>query len=110
MTPDDIPGAFGPRVRWTDDRLDDKFQMLADEMRAIRDLPMKLAELVVEMREVKVDTHACFESVRETRALIETHREEQRRERTSTVRWTIGSIFTAAGLVIAAGGLLADRV
>lgn len=101
MTPD--------RTRWGDSRLDD----LANELRALREIPGKLAELVVELGYVKKDTAACHGAVRDLRADFTQYREEQeqqheahRLERKSDRRWMVGTVLTSAALVIAAMGLL----
>lgn len=101
MTPD--------RTRWGDSRLDD----LANEFRALRDLPAKLAELIVELRHLKDDTSACHKSVRELRREFNNYREEQqdlieahRLERKQDRRWMIGTVLTSAALVVAAMGVL----
>lgn len=97
------------RIRWTDSRVDD----LANEVRALRDVPKGMGELAVEMRHVQQDTNACHTALRELRDDFQAYCEEQaqtheahRLERKSDRRWMIGTALTAAGLVIAAMAIL----
>jgi regulator of replication initiation timing len=97
------------RSRWNDERLDD----LANEFRSLRDIPKALAEQTVEMRSVKSDMDALFEQNRELKGEFEEYRKELRQEaekrrieRKSDMRWIIGTIIAAGGLIIAAVGLL----
>ena len=98
------------RVRWTDSRLDDKFETLTAELRAMRDLPVAIARMTIQIEN-------CFAAVSEVRDTLEEqnrHRQEQeeqqRRERKSDRHWIIGSAFTAAGLVISAVAILAGHL
>lgn len=101
------------RTRWGDSRLDD----LANELRALRDIPMKLSELKSELKTLRRDMDACSQSVREHRDDFSTYVEEQektneahRLERKSDRRWMVGTVLTAAALVIAAMGLLVGHL
>lgn len=116
----------GHESKWTDERLDDNIGIIHDELRALRELPRSVADLATQIEKVDDDLDRCFQLTRETsdelRAYIKgeqerreqerrerDNRNEQRRlERKSDRRWLVGTCFTAAGLVIAAIGLLAQ--
>lgn len=105
------------RVRWTDSRLDDRFETLTSEMRALRDMPSKLAEFGAELRTMRRDVDACAGDVAEHRSDFQAYMEEQtqtheahRLERKSDRRWMVGTVLTSAGLVIAAMGLLLGQL
>lgn len=115
------------RVRWGDSRIEAEFasirgelhdlrplpervNILTDEMRALRNLPDSLAEFAVEFRYLRRDVGSCFDAIRVAEEKREHREEEQRLERKSDRRWIFGSAMTAAGLVIAALGLLAGKV
>src|SRR4051812_21018935 len=114
------------RVTWGDSRIEAEFaaireelheyrplpervNALVDEFRVMRDLPTKLAEIAVEFRGMRADIGNCFEAIRDAEAKRGAREEEQRLERKSDRRWMFGSAMTAAGLVIAALGLLAGK-
>jgi DNA-binding ferritin-like protein len=101
------------RVRWTDSRLDDRFETVTSELRVLRDVPTKLGEFKEQLRQLRRDVDACAESVKEHRDDFSAYVEEQTRtheahriERKSDRRWMIGTVLTSAALVIAAMGLL----
>jgi hypothetical protein len=94
------------RVKWTDDRLDDQFKTITDELRALRNVPQAMGEIAVELRYIKDDTR---EMRNDFSAYIEEQtqqREAHRVERKSDLRWVLGTIFTAASLIIAAIAIL----
>lgn len=114
------------RTTWGDTRLDAEFARIEaelhelrpipervdtvlNEVRGMRDLPKHLAEFAVEFRNLRQDVGHCFEAIRDAEAKREKREEEQRLERKSDRRWMFGSAMTAAGLVIAALGLLAGK-
>lgn len=116
------------RLRWTDSRLDDRFETVTGELRALRDVPTKLGEMKGDVKRVQSDTNALHSSLRELTedfaAYVEKQQkaheadrkereqlhEAQRLERKSDRRWIVGAVFTAAGLIIAAVGLLAGGI
>lgn len=116
----------GNDSKWTDERLDDNIGIIHDELRALRELPRSVADLAGQIEKVDEDVDRCFQQIRETADSLqsyirgeETRREQERRdrearneqrrlERKSDRRWLVGTCFTAAGLVIAAIGLLAQ--
>lgn len=100
-------------TRWPDSRLDD----LANELRALRNVPARIAEVAVDLGYLKKDTGACHRAVRDLRSEFNAYRDEQgeqreahRLERKSDRRWMIGTVLTAAALVIAAMGLLLGHI
>ena len=114
------------RTTWGDSRLDAEFKAIHDELqglrplpervsnlidetRALRSLPERLAEFAVEFRNLRSDVGNCFEAIRDAEDKREKREEEQRLERKSDRRWMVGSAMTAAGLVIAALGILAGK-
>lgn len=89
--------------------LPERVAILTDELRAMRNLPERLAELAVEFRGMRGEINNCFSAIRNAESKREKREEEQRLERKSDRRWMFGSAMTAAGLVIAAFGLLAGK-
>lgn len=90
--------------------LPERVNVLTDEMRAMRDVPAKLAEIAVEFRNLSTDVGGCFDAIRESETKRELREEQQRRERKSDRRWMVGTILTSAALVIAAVGLLVGHL
>lgn len=115
-------------IKWTDSRLDDRFETLTSEVRSLRDIPKAVVELTVKLDQLRTDLGHCFDAIREVRQEVhdaETKREEReeermredlrrdearRQERKSDRHWMVGSAMSAAGLVIAALALLADKL
>src|SRR5438105_2968808 len=116
------------RLRWTDSRLDDRFETVTGELRALRDVPAKLGELRGDLRRVKSDTDAVHSALRELRddfaeyveqqrvdfgAYVEHQQKAQeahRVERKADRRWMVGAVFTAAGLIVAAMSILLSHL
>lgn len=104
-------------LRWSDARLDDKFETITGELTALRKLPERLADVAAEVRNLRRDVDHCFTSLREHRDDFSTYVEEQdktheahRLERKSDRRWMVGTVLTSAALVIAAMGLLVGHL
>jgi hypothetical protein len=98
------------RVRWTDARLDDQFETVRNELRALRDVPKGMGEIAVELRYIKDDTRELRNDfsayIEEQTQLRETHRVERK----SDLRWVLGTVLTAASLIIAAMAILIGHV
>lgn len=111
------------RVTWGDSRIEAEFNSireelhelrplpervntLTDEMRAMRNLPERLAEFAVEFRNLREDVSHCFIAIRDAEKKRESREDEQRKERKADRWMMIGSVLSAAGLVIAAIALL----
>jgi hypothetical protein len=90
--------------------LPERVSLLTDEMRVMRDVPQKLAEIAVEFRGIRKDVGGCFAAIREAETKREVREDAQRKERKSDRRWMVGSTMTAASLVIGALALLADKL
>lgn len=108
---------MNPTEKYTDPLLDEKFETVHNEMRALRDLPMAMGEMKGELKRITEDTNRCHAAVREMREDFERFKDHQseledrrRLERKSDRRWIVGTGLTSASLVIAAIALLADRV
>jgi hypothetical protein len=110
MTPPD-------RLRWTDSRLDDRFGVVVDELRAIRDIPQRMGKFEMEMDNLREDVKACADSVKGHRDDFAAYLKEQERtleahriERKADLRWVIATILASGALIIAAMGLILGHV
>jgi DNA repair ATPase RecN len=96
MTPPD-------RLRWTDSRLDDRFGVVTDELRAIRDIPQRMGKFEMEMDNLREDVKACADSVKG-------HRDDFAAYLKADLRWVIATIIASGALIIAAMGLILGHV
>jgi hypothetical protein len=110
MTPPD-------RLRWTDSRLDDRFGVVTDEQRALRDIPQRMGKFEMEMDNLREDVKACADSVKGHRDDFAAYLKEQERtleahrvERKADLRWVIATILASGALIIAAMGLILGHV
>jgi hypothetical protein len=100
------PSSRSARSSTTCARLPGRVNTLTDEMRAMRDLPTRLAEFAVEFRGLRQDVGKCFEAIRMAESKREKREEEQRAERKTDRKWMFGAVISAAGLIIATIALL----
>lgn len=95
------------RLRWTDDRLDDRFASVDRGLSRINGMPVRLAEVEAKLRSIAEDTQDCRTSVHALRDAWSTDKERQMTDRKSDRRWMVGTALTSAGLIIAALGVYA---
>jgi glutathione S-transferase len=91
------------RQAWTDERLDDLVRRVNGMPERVIRLEQQFANFDADLAELKTASHALV-------VRLEHRENEQAQERKQDRRWLVGSCFTAAGLVIAALGLLADKL
>jgi glutathione S-transferase len=91
------------RRRWNDDRLDDLLRRVNGTPERVTRLEEQFHNFDADLAELKTASHSLV-------VRLEHREQEQAKERKQDRRWLVGSCFTAAGLVIAALGLLADRL
>ena len=89
--------------RWNDDRLDDLLRRVNGTPDRVTALEAQFRNFDADLAELKAASHALV-------VRLEHREQEQVKDRKQDRRWLVGSSFTAAGLVIAALGLLAERI
>jgi hypothetical protein len=103
MTPPD-------RLRWTDSRLDDRFGVVVDELRAIRDIPQRMGKFEAEMDNLREDVKGHRDDfaayLKEQERTLEAHRIERKAD----LRWVIATIIASGALIIAAMGLILGHI
>lgn len=121
-------------MEWTKGRLDDAFEeirrRLDETFAELRkrldrledvDLHIQMAELAVYVKGVHEDVEECRKMWERLDANLTNQREKDRQEREQRIlqvqaerksdrRWLTGTILTASGLVVAAIGVLADKI
>jgi hypothetical protein len=95
------------RNDWSGPRISDRFAALEKRVNGMPEkvirLEQQFADFDADLAELKTASHALV-------VRLEHREHEQAKERKQDRRWLVGSCFTAAGLVIAALGLLADKL
>ena len=92
---------------WSNERISDRF---ASMEKRINGLPDRVTRMETDFRNFDADLTELKAASHAIVARFEHREQEQIKERKQDRRWLVGSSFTAAGLVIAALGLLADRI
>lgn len=102
--------------KWGDDRLDDAFRNIDRRLVSVEGVNTRLATAETELSFIRSDMHECSEGIKglqqalvERQKAREAERKERERARKADRRWWVGSVFTAAGLVVAALGFLVDK-
>lgn len=112
------------RSRWTDERLDDRFEIvdetvrdLKHEIHALRNLPNAVSNLATELRHTRGDVDRGFDTVRDVGEKLDGHiaerraeDEQRRKERKADRKFLVTTILGAVGVVIAAVALFAGHV
>lgn len=105
------------RLRWTDSRLDDRFDTVTGELRALRDVPQTLGRFEEKLSNLRKDMDGCFAAMRDHRDDFSAYVEEQERtheahriERKTDRRWMIGTVLTTGALIIAAVGIIVGQL
>lgn len=97
-------------MTWTDERIADRFTSVEARLRRMDDLPDRMTRIEERLGPVAEDAAGCLARLDALTERLAERENMQRKERQSDRRWLIGSALTAAGLVIAALGILADKL
>lgn len=93
---------MNPRDAWSDERIADAFRHLEGRMRSVEGVNTRLTSLETEMSFLRSDSQECTTEIKSLRGVIDSRRDEERKERRSSIRWTIATGLSSAGLVITA--------
>jgi hypothetical protein len=98
------------RSKWGDDRLDDAIRNIDRRLIGVEGVNTRLTAFETELGFVRADTEALRRAQEQRARDREQERRDREQERKEDRRALLWSIFTAAGLVIAALGLILDKL
>lgn len=89
--------------------LGEQMSTIRDGLRSIRELPIKVAEMISSVERCMGDTNYLRKQIEKRNEEREDEREQSRKEKKSDRRWLVGTSLTTGGLILAALGFLLDK-
>lgn len=87
-----------------------EMETVRESLRAIRELPMQVAELVLLFEKTNKDTSYLRRKIEEREKERAEEREEARLEKKSDRRWFIGTSLTTGAFLIGAAAFFIDKI